>query len=133
MKEKFAKNKDFLYNKIKAEKGSSGGEIMYLTDLEIEKYLKESPYNYLENSTLDSCERKITSGKLVKTDLYSVQKFIYKLAKKLFKSGFNPNMTSEREFIMLLETLIQEKFKNITDEEELAEEIEKELKIKFSI
>lgn len=42
-------------------------------------------------------------------------------------------MTSEREFIMLLETLIQEKFKNITDEEELAEEIEKELKIKFSI
>lgn len=106
---------------------------MYLTDLEIEKYLKESPYNYLENSTLDSCERKITSGKLVKTDFYSVQKFIYKLAKKLFKSGFNPNMTSEREFIMLLETLIQEKFKNITDEEELAEEIEKELKIKFSI
>lgn len=42
-------------------------------------------------------------------------------------------MTSEREFIMLLETLIQEKFKNITDEDELAEEIEKELKIKFSI
>ncbi|MFR9019716.1 MAG: hypothetical protein ACLVH8_08435 [Fusobacterium sp.] len=106
---------------------------MYLTDLEIEKYLKESPYNYLENNTLDSCERKITSGKLVKTDLYSVQKFIYKLSKKLFKSGFNPNMTSEREFIMLLETLIQEKFKNITDEEELEEKIEKELKIKFSI
>ena len=24
---------------------------MYLTDLEIEKYLKESPYNYLENNT----------------------------------------------------------------------------------
>ena len=42
-------------------------------------------------------------------------------------------MTSEREFIMLLETLIQEKFKNITDEEELEEKIEKELKIKFSI
>ena len=59
---------------------------MYLTDLEIEKYLKESPYNYLENSTLDSCERKITSGKLVKTDLYSVQKFIYKLAKNFLKA-----------------------------------------------
>lgn len=57
---------------------------MYLTDLEIEEYLKESPYEYAKFHTLDPCERKITAGTLVKTDLYSVRKFIYKLAKKSF-------------------------------------------------
>lgn len=106
---------------------------MYLTDLEIEGYLKESPYNYLEHSNLDSCERKIATGKVVKTDLYSVQKFIYKLAKNLFKNGFHPNLTSEREFVMLIETLIQEKFKNIDSEKDLSSYIEKELREKFSL
>lgn len=105
---------------------------MYLTDLEIEGYLKESPYNYLENNNLDSCDRKIASGKVVKTDLYSVQKFIYKLAKNLFKNGFKPNMTSEREFVMLLETLVQERFKNIINADELSQNIKNELKEKYS-
>lgn len=106
---------------------------MYLTDLEIGEYLKESPYNYLENHELDLCDRKIASGKLIKTDFYSVQKFIYKLAKGLFRKGFTPNIKSEKEFVMLIETLIQEKFKNIFDINELTEKIENELKSKYSL
>lgn len=105
---------------------------MYLTDLEIEEYLKESPYEYFKNHSLNACERKIAGDDLVKTDLYSVRKFIYRLAKNLFKSGFVPNMSSEKEFIMLIETMIQEKYKNICNEEELSAVIEKELREKFS-
>ena len=41
-------------------------------------------------------------------------------------------MSSEKEFIMLIETMIQEKYKNICNEEELSAVIEKELREKFS-
>lgn len=105
---------------------------MYLTDLEIEEYLKESPYEYSKNHSLDACERKITGDILVKTDLYSVRKFIYRLAKNLFKSGFVPAMSSEKKFVMLIEIMIQEKYKNIYDEEKLSAVITKNLKEKFS-
>lgn len=41
-------------------------------------------------------------------------------------------MVSEREFVMLIETLIQEKYKNIYDEDKLSVAVVNELKTKFS-
>lgn len=106
---------------------------MYLTDLEIEEYLRESFYSYSKNGDMGICERKIKNGFIVRTDLYSMKKFISKLSKNLFKEEFQSRIDSEREFVFIVEKMIQETFKNIDNEKILIEKITEELKAKYSL
>ena len=106
---------------------------MYLTDLEIEEYLKESCYIYSKYGDMDICERKIMNGFIVRTDLYSVKKFISKLSKNLFKEEFQTKISSEKEFVFIVEKMIQETFKSIDNEKILTEKITEELKDKYSL
>ena len=59
---------------------------MYLTDLEIEEYLKESPYEYFKNHSLNACERKIAGDEaLVKNRSLQCEKIYIQTGKKSFQ------------------------------------------------
>lgn len=104
---------------------------MYITDLEIEKYLRNSDYDYYEKEKhrgrIVDTELKIETGKVVRGNLKSVKIFMNKLSKRLFKDKFKGDHTSEIEVIKEAEHLLHNKYKDVLLEEELLTLIEEEL------
>ncbi|MDP0488537.1 MAG: hypothetical protein Q7K48_00715 [Fusobacterium sp. JB021] len=108
---------------------------MYITDLEIEKYLRGSKHEYFQKEKhigrIVDTKLKIATGKVVKEDLKSVKIFMSKLSKKLFKDKFKTDHVSEIEVIKEAEHLLHNKYKEIIDEGELLRLIEEDLIEKF--
>ncbi|MFK4785069.1 hypothetical protein [Fusobacterium sp. MFO224] len=108
---------------------------MYITDSEIEKYLRNSKHYYFEKEKhigrIVDTELKIETGKVVKENLKSVKIFMSKLSKKLFKDKFKTDHVSEIEVIKEAEHLLHNKYKEIVDEAELLNLIEEDLMEKF--
>ncbi|MGO3801597.1 MAG: hypothetical protein ACTJGM_04290 [Fusobacterium sp.] len=104
---------------------------MYITDLEIEKYLRTSDYDYYEKEKhrgrIVDTELKIETGKVVRGNLKSVKIFMSKLSKRLFKDKFRGDHTSEIEVIKEAEHLLHNKYKDVLLEEELLSLVEEDL------
>lgn len=108
---------------------------MYITDLEIEKYLKDSKYNYCHKGEnrgkIVDTNLKISTGQVIKEDLKSVKMFMSKLSKRLFNHKLKINNAEEIEVIREAEHLLHNKYNEIFGESNLLRLIEEDLIEKF--